>query len=383
MSDARTIWVMHNLGSGWGSDVLRGLARFSEHREPWEFRIAGWGETPLGLPSNGDQVDGLVIALGNEQEELSLLERGVPCVNVSSKRPVRWVPSVLVNDEAVGKMVAEYFMHQGLREFAYCGNERWHFSSPRGKSFAERLKQAGYSCDIYEPPRQLDGGVTDKELEELSGWLAKLSHPAGVMACNDIRARDIARAATHAKLRVPDDVAIVGVDNDDLICSVTVPPLSSVDTGAQRLGYEAARLLERLMRGERPPAESIRIRPQEVVVRRSSDVVAVNDQVVAQAIRYIKREVSKGLTVGAVVSEMGVSRRLLERRFRKVLDRTVHDEIRRAQIDIARRLLVETDMPLSEVTQRCGFRYFSHFSQVCKEELAMPPGEYRQHFRLT
>lgn len=383
MQAKRTIWVLHSVNAGWGAEVLRGLARFSEHREPWDFRIAGWGESPQGIPSNGNKVDGLVVAIRDEQQERELLDSGLPCVNVSGTRTVRWLPTVVVDDEAIGKMVADYLAHQGLRRFAYCGNERWHFSAPRGKGFVDELKAAGYECECYESPRQLEGGVTERELEELAGWLASLSHPVGIMTCNDIRARDVARACTRANLRVPDDVAIVGVDNDELLCSVTVPPLSSVDTGSQRIGYEAARLLERMMRGEPPPAEPVRIRPQEVVVRRSSDVVAVADEVVAEALRYIKRRVADGLTVGAVVSEMGVSRRLLERRFRKVLDSTVHDEIRRAQIDTARRLLVETDMPLAEVTKRCGFRYFSHFSQVCKEELSMPPGEYRRHFRLT
>ncbi|MFP3937921.1 MAG: substrate-binding domain-containing protein [Phycisphaerae bacterium] len=383
MTKAKTIWVLHSVNAHWGAEVLRGLARFSEHREPWEFRVVSWGEAPPGIPSSNDPVDGLVVAIRDEQHERELRDCKLPCVNVSGTRAVKWTPSVLVDDAAIGKTAAEYLMHQGLRQFAYIGNEKWHFSHPRGRGFAEAVESAGYSCGLREPPRQLEAGVTEQELDELSKWLSTLPYPVGVLACNDIRARDTARAAARAELRVPDDVAIVGVDNDELLCSVTVPPLSSIDTGAQRVGYEAGRLLERLMRGQNPPSEPIRIRPQEVVARRSSDVVAVSDHVVAEALRYIKRHVSNGLTVGAVVAEMGVSRRLLERRFRKVLDRTVHDEIRRAQIDTARRLLVETDMPLAEVTRRCGFRYFSHFSQVCKEELSMPPGEYRQHFRLT
>jgi LacI family transcriptional regulator len=383
MREIRTIWVLQGVGSGWGSGVLRGLARFSEHREPWEFRVAGWGEVPAGVPPAEARADGLVVAVRDEQHERALLERGIPCVNVAGTRDVRGLPSVLVDDAAVGRMVAEYLLQGGLRRFAYCGNERWHFSAIRREGFCRALEAAGCECRSYEPVCRRQEGLTEQERTDLEQWVASLPHPIGLMACNDIRARDVAVACLRAGVRVPDDAALVGVDNDPLLCSVTVPPLSSVETGAERVGYEAGRLLDRLMQGERPPTKPVHIRPQEVVVRRSSDMVAVDDEVVAEALRFIKRRVSDGLTVGAVVAEVGVSRRLMERRFRKVLDRTVHDEIRRAQMDTARRLLVETDMPLSEVTRRCGFRYFSHFSQVCKQVLTMPPGEYRQHFRLT
>ncbi len=383
MVNVKSIWVFHGTATSWGRDILRGLARFTEHREPWEFRVHAWGEAPGELPQNGDNVDGLILAVRDERQEQEIIDRGIPCVNVSGTLDVYRLPSVILDNLALGRMVADYLLNQGVRRFAYCGNDLWGFSPQRLKGFRQVVEEAGCECIAFEPSRREHLALGEQELAELAQWVLSLPKPIGLMACNDIRGRDVATACLRAGVRVPDDIAIVGVDNHDLMCTITVPPLSSVDTGAERVGYEAARLLDRLMSGERPAPEPLYVRPREVVVRRSSDVVAVRDELVAATLKFIKRRVDNNLTVAKVAEEMGVSRRLLERKFRTVLNRTVHNEIRRAQMDTARRLLVDTDMPLSEITKRCGFRYFSHFSQVCNEELHMPPGKYRRHFRLA
>jgi LacI family transcriptional regulator len=210
------------------------------------------------------------------------------------------------------------------------------------------------------------------------GWLQELPKPIGIMACNDLRGRHILDACRQLNLRVPEDVAVVGVDNDELMCELAVPPLSSVAQGSERLGYEAAKLLGRLIRGRCLRPKHIVVPPISIVPRRSSDLIAVDDPLLSAALRFIQNHAAEQIGVPDVVRNAGVSRSTLETRFRTQLARTIHDEIQRVRIETARRLLTATNLSLSKIAERAGYRNSYYMSAVFRRELGVPPSQLRQ-----
>jgi LacI family transcriptional regulator len=205
-----------------------------------------------------------------------------------------------------------------------------------------------------------------------------MPRPAGVMACNDMRGQHVLDACQRVRLGVPEQVAVIGVDDDVLLCELCDPPLSSVVPNAERIGYEAAALLDRLMAGEKPPREEWRIEPLGVTTRQSSDVLAIDDPNVASAVRYIREHACRGATVPDVLQHVPLSRTILERRFRKYLGRSPQAEIRAVQLKRVQQLLAETDLRLERIAELAGFEHPEYMSVVFKRQTGQTPGEYRR-----
>jgi LacI family transcriptional regulator len=214
-------------------------------------------------------------------------------------------------------------------------------------------------------------------------WLKQLPKPVGLMGCYDIRAREVLDACMLAGLAVPDEVAVIGVDNDDLICELAEPRLSSVIPNAHRTGYEAAALLERMLAGERVPPGAYLIPPVGIVTRHSTDMLAVDDPHVAAALRFIRERACDGINVEDVVAAVPLSRRVLETRFKQLTSRTPHAEIQRVQIDRVKQLLTETELTLEAAAHRCGFRHSEYMSVVFKRITGMTPGRFRETSRAS
>jgi LacI family transcriptional regulator len=211
----------------------------------------------------------------------------------------------------------------------------------------------------------------------LKQWLAGLPKPVGIMACNDSRGRHLLEACRQLGLRVPDDVAVIGVDNDDLMCELAIPPLSSVAQDAEGVGYQAAGLLDQLMRGRRRRPTHLVVPPTCLVERESTDLVATDDPLVSGALRFIREHATEGIGVADVVRHLDVSRSTVEKRLKRHLGRTAHDEIQRVRLEAARRLLATTDLPLHVVAQRAGYSTVQYMCAVFKRELGHPPGQLR------
>jgi LacI family transcriptional regulator len=232
---------------------------------------------------------------------------------------------------------------------------------------------------VYEPSREVAQQDWAALEQEIARWLRSLPRPVGVMACYDLRGRQVLDACRRVGLAVPDEVAVVGVDNDELLCSLADPPLSSVQPDARRTGYEAAALLERLMAGaERPRGQAVLVEPLGVVTRRSTDVLAVEDADVSAALRFVRDHACGGIGVKDVLAAVPLSRRVLEARFRKLLGRSPHAEIARVQFDRVRHLLRETRLPLDEVARRAGFRNGEYLSTAFRRQFGVPPSAYRR-----
>jgi len=266
---------------------------------------------------------------------------------------------------------------------AYCGypcipTNKW--SSARAEAFAKRAAQAGCTCDVFTGRHHV-ACDWDAMQRELTDWLASLSRPVGLMACNDVRARHVLEACRLLGLRVPDDVAVVGVDNNEMMCELSAPPLTSVEQGLRRMGYEAAALLDRLMAGEKPRRRRYVYDPIDVVTRRSTDVLAVDDPEVAAAVHCIQDRACEGIGVPDVADAVGISRSTLERKYEAATGRTVYDDIRRIRIERARQLLLTTNLPLKQVAARSGFKYVTYLSAVFCRHYGCTPAKWREQAR--
>jgi LacI family transcriptional regulator len=211
----------------------------------------------------------------------------------------------------------------------------------------------------------------------LVDWLTSLPKPIGIMACNDFRGQHVLEGCRAARLSVPDEVAVIGVDNEHVICDFCQPPLSSVIPAAERIGFEAAGMLDRLMKGEKLEQRQVRIKPLGVAARQSTDVMAIDDGDVVAALKIIRDRACLGLSVADILREVPIARSSLERRFRKTVGRSPQAEIRGVQMKRARQLLCETDLTLNQIAALTGFKHSEYFSVVFKREVGQTPGQYR------
>ena len=301
-----------------------------------------------------------------------------PVVVLSGRDAACPYPRALLDNHRAGQAVARALLETGLREFAYVGLPGLWFSDERRRGFSEAIEQAGRPCRVFDPVELLglpDGW--DRVQEALRQFVGELPRPVGVMAANDERAAYLLDLAGQMGLRVPDDLALAGVDNETLICMFGQTPLSSLDDNAVRIGYEAAALLASLMEGEPVPAGDVLVPPGPFVARRSTDLVAAEDPAIAAAIRYIRDHACDGIGVEAVIEHVGLSRSSLQRGVRQAIGRTPGAEIRRIQIERACQLLGETDWSIKRIALATGHRDGRHLSQVFRHQLRSTPTQIR------
>jgi LacI family transcriptional regulator len=307
-----------------------------------------------------------------------------PLVNVSSVlHDLPW-PRVAPDSAAIARMAAEHLLQRGLRNFAFVGHPEHLYSVEREAGFRIALKSAGaeVSCfharrdHPYEPHAEIRS--LDRRVE---AWLADLPKPVGIMTPTDFWGVELTEVCRQLDVLIPDEVAIIGVSNDDLYVEFSRPPLSSVALPTKNIGFEAAALLDRLIKKKRPPARPILIGPTHVHIRRSTDILAIEDPVVLAASRLIRERAHLRLSVEDILREVHLSRRPLERRFRKCLGRGVVEEIRHARLERSQRLLVESDLNMEAIARRSGFESARHMASVYRREVGVAPSDYRERSR--
>jgi len=250
----------------------------------------------------------------------------------------------------------------------------------RKETFSARLREDGHACSVYAG-RYSPSHSWEQLQESLFAWLEPLPKPVGVLAANDVRARHVLEACRRFGLRVPDDVAVIGVDNDELICELASPPLTSIVQGTEEIGYRAARLLDRLMRRRSRAVSNLLVAPVAIIERASTDLVATGDRVVAAALTFIRQNACAGIGVPQVARGIGVSRSTLDGHFKRVVGRTVHEEILRVQLNASRNLLVTTPLSLEEIARRVGLCHAQYFSALFRRVCGQTPGQYRRRAR--
>ena len=360
--------------------LLRGMVAYIREHRPWSIYLAEHGRgdrPPLWL--KGWDGDGIIARIENEEIARALSKVDAPIVDVSAARLLPELPWFETDDGAIARFVFDHLAERGFRHFAFCGDPRFNWSLWRGEHFVRTVSEAGFDCAVYKQQRL--AADDEQVVSDIGAWLEKLPKPIGVMACYDLRGQQILDACRRRGIAVPDEVAVVGVDNDELLCALSDPPLSSVIPNAHKTGYDAAALLDRMMRGERVPADSHFIPPLGVAARQSSDVLAIEDTQIVSAVRYIRAHASEGIAAKDVLKLAPGSRRQFEAKFKKLIGRTPHEEVTRVRINRVKELLTNTDITLEAIAERTGFKHAEYLSVAFKREAGVSPGRFRSQSR--
>lgn len=357
--------------------VLEGVVAYMRENRAWSIYLAEHrrGDSPPHWLA-GWEGDGIIARIENPAIAMALRNIKLPVVDVSAARLLPGLPWVETDDPAFARAAADHLLERGFKTFGYCGDDRFNWSQWRAEAFAKFASEAGGRCYRYSPD-QRSAGNGEREVEHIADWIQRLPKPVGVMACYDLRGQQVLDACRRRGIAVPDEVAVIGVDNDELLCNLSDPPLSSVIPNTHRTGYEAAALLDLLMSGENVPTLTHLIPPLGVATRQSTDVLAIEDRNVVQAVRFIRERACDGINVADVIKAVPQSRRLLEARFKKLIGRTPHEEILRVQMNRAKELLASTDLSLEAIAERTGFVHTEYLSVAFKRETGTPPSQYR------
>lgn len=359
-----TVYVRLPLQWAYTRHVAQGVREYGRHRRDWRL-VWVWPESKVLPASSGKR--GIITMIRTPTERRTVAAWGIPAVNVSGHLARSPMGRVTSDHRAIGRMAAEHLIGRGYRCILFVGDSSLHYSRERWAGVREAVRLVGLKtvaveiADVWKRPRTL----------------ACVKPPVGIVLHLDDPAADVMHACRHIGWEIPREAAIVGVNNDDVFCDLTPVPLSSVDPDAPRVGHEAAVLLDRLLRGARVSAKETLVPPRGVVVRESSDYFAVEDRALAAAAAYIRDHACDPMAVRDIPRQVGVCRRTLEMRFRAHFGRTLHDEIRRVQIERAKQLLISTHLPVTEVGERSGFKYVNRFSVIFRSETGQPPGAFR------
>jgi LacI family transcriptional regulator len=290
------------------------------------------------------------------------------------------IPYFYTNNKAIATLTADHLLDRGFKHFAYFGYAKspingW--SQERQDAFEGYLRKRATSYAVFDRiPRSNHNWATLQR--SLGEWLRRLPKPLGVMAANDNRGRQVLEACRAYDIAVPDEVAVVGVDNDELLCRLSSPPLSSVEQGAKGLGYDAAALLDQMIQGRNSRKRHYVFDPTTVVTRQSTDILAIDDPKVVQAMAFIREHSSEGIKVPQVVSAVAISRSGLETRFSSALGYSIHTAIGHTKLERVRRLVSETDLPLKQIAAETGFKSVQHMTTLFVRTFGQTPGRYRR-----
>lgn len=375
----RRVALLIETSNAYARGLLRGVQRYNAEYDSWSMYL---GEQRRGEPVPNWfrrwQGDGIIARLENDAIVKAALAPGCPVVDVSAARLVPNIPYVETDDDAIAAAVVDHLLERGLRHFAYCGQPEFNWSNNRQDAFLRRIRATGHEVHLFRPGQK--AGVEaawSVQQSAIQDWIQQLPKPVGVFACYDIRGRHVMDACRAAEIAVPDAVAVIAVDNDELICELADVPMSSIVPDSIGAGYEAARLLDLMMSGKSVEARAYLLPPLGLTVRRSTDMTAVDDPDVVAAARLIREHACEGLRVVDVLEPSKLSRRVLEYRFKNLLGRTVHEQIVRTQIEKVKQLLMQTDLKLPTIALRTGFKHAEYLSVSFKRQTGMSPTEYR------
>ncbi len=380
----RRVALLIESSRAYGRGLLRGISKYVREHERWAISFEEWSWTQAAWLADWEG-EGIIARIETRAVAKAVSRMALPVVDLRGSVPGLSFPLIDTDERSVAALAAEHLQERGFRHYAFCGFVGANYSDERSRWFAERVAQLGGTCQAYHPPGSVRAAGTialeQREINfeaDLMRWLAKLPKPVGIMACNDIRGQQVMKACRVLGLLVPDEVAVVGVDNDEVLCELSDPPLTSVEPNTMRIGYEAAALLDRMMHGHKPPKRAQFVPPLGVITRKSTDVLAIPDRAVASVLRFIREHACEGIQVPDLVRVAALSRTVLERRFAGLVGRSPKAEIMRVQLDRARQLLGETDLSLSEIAERSGFKHSEYFNAIFRLKVGVTPGRFRR-----
>jgi LacI family transcriptional regulator len=387
MNNIPKVAVLIEASRAAGRGLLSGIIKYINANNNWACYREPPSYTRLGGKKNllkwlkSLHVDGIIAHDHYAREIESLINKKMPMVLASiDQKKYPFLPSFADNGIVTGQLAAKHLLERGLRNFAYYGLRKKDVFRDRCRSFRDTIKQAGFKTDFYESKFNVRSISWETELTNIVNWLIALPKPVGIMTYADDYSQQLIEACKIAKLKIPDQVAIVGVDNDHLICNLSNPPLSSVALKYERAGYEVAHLLDRLMSGEPMNGQQVIIEPTHVVTRQSTNTLFLEDPAVLQAVRYIHQNSTRLLQVDDVVKISGLSRRALQQKFNKILGHSIFAEIQKRHSDQIAKMLIETNLPISQIAATLGHSGIEHISRYFRLAKGCGPTEYRRKY---
>jgi LacI family transcriptional regulator len=384
MSNIPKIILLLEMSHAAGRKLLRGIINYSRLHGPWKFY-----RTPPFYTEDSDRAEALahlkqidadgIIAQGTSK----IIATGLPAICIDIRTKIPGQPNITGDNSAAAKMAAAHLIKRNFRHFAYCGFYNIDWSVERSEHFTKYLTKAGFEVRHYRQPSSRRQRLWKDERQILAQWLKTLPKPIGIMACNDDRAVQVAEACRIADIKVPDEIAIIGVDNDELACELCDPPLSSVAFNFERAGFEAAALLEKMMRAKKTYPKTIIIKATHVVTRQSTDILAIDDPSIADALRFIKNNARKMIQVDEIADAVALTRRVLEKRFRSKLGRSVHEEIVNVRMDLVARMLVETNMSIANIATAFGYSEINNLARCFRKIKGVNPLTFRKQFGMS
>lgn len=377
MKNLKRVTLLIETSRAFGRDLLTGIAKYSKLHGPWSFF-----REPRGLKSaiphlEKWEADGIIMR--NTPISKKLLDFNLPVITVLHyQEKASKLPTVQTDSEGIAILAAKHLMNRGFNNFAFCGFSDLDWSIERQNSFSRYLEKLGYKVINYLPKKNVS---MQKEQSNISKWLSELPKPIGVMACNDDRGQHVLEACKLAEINVPEEIAVIGVDNDTLICDLCDPPLTSIALNTVDAGYKSAKLMDKLMSGEKMKGQIILVSPTHVVRRQSTDIFAINDQNIINALSFIKENFKNKISVSDIIKVTSLSRRSFENRFHKIIGRSIMEEVRRQRVEQITKLLIETDMSISEIASTFNFTEIEHISRYFKKEKHISMREFRKRLK--
>jgi LacI family transcriptional regulator len=367
--------------------LIRGIAKYSSLNGPWNFLktpaffVSETNKTFLSEIKHFDP-DGIIMREVQDTQEIIKLAKPVV---ISPHLHKRYAGALNIVEDglATGRMAADHLLSKGLRNFAFCGFDDMFWSRERCEGFCDRIAQRGFTSSVYCQPKMKKDRIWENEKASLKDWLVSLPKPVGLMCCIDERSDHVVEVCKMEGIHIPNEIAVIGVDNDDMICELSTPPLSSVSFNADGIGYQAAKMLDGLMKGQiHPDQEELVASPNCVVQRQSTDITAVNDPDIIEAISFIRKNAGKPLAVDDVIHMIAIPRRTLERRFLKFTGNSIYKEIQIERQKRIENLLIETNMTIAEIAFFLGFSEPYDLTRFFIRQRKMSPTSFRKKFKL-
>jgi LacI family transcriptional regulator len=383
MSKIRQVALLIDTSTDYSVHIVEGVARYSQERRSWNLLLQRRGKRERSLMPRHWRPDGVIARVTHHGLAADLKQRGVPVVNVSlSVVPGFRIPQVTIDERLVGAWAATHLWERGFRHFGYCGLwDQPNYVDQCGPSFVEQLMHYDPACQIHLPRKNVAAHHSVLTMVDLQRWLKRVPKPIGIFVTDAEDAHNLADACRAVKLEVPDDVAILVGEDDRLLCEISHPPLSAIDLGSQRIGYEAAALLDRLMSRRKPPRAPIFVPALRVVTRHSTDTLAIADRDLADAVRFIRENATQPIGVPDIIRQLPLSRRALELRFRQILGRSPAAEIRRVRFERAKELLITTDLIMPQVAAAAGFAHTEVMNRLFQRTMRLTPTQFRRQSR--
>lgn len=378
----RHVAILVETARAYGRDVIRGIARYNREQGRWStyFQPQGLGDPPPPWIKTWEG-DGIIARIDNANTARIIAKAGVPVVNLRSTLPNLGFPFIGADNRAVAHLAAEHLLERGFRQFGLCGYRRgYHLGfDVRQQSFREHIERVGYHCHVFTLRRSdLRSSSWEREQDRIARWLLSLPQPVAILATNDDRGLQVLDACRRVGLAVPDQVAVLGCENDEYACNLSIPPLSSIDLNSEQVGYEAAALLDRLMAGKCTAKCLPEITPLDVVTRESTDVLATSREEVVRALRFIRQHACRPIDVMDIVEHVQVPRTTLQMHVKEVIGRTIHQEIRRVQITRAKEQLSIASAAIKQVARDCGFKNVQYFTRAFHHATGETPAHFQR-----